>query len=209
MISKIGFLRLAHPRRSGDKYSKAGTFVYRDGKLTEDLAQREVRYASLKCSFIRDLWWGKPQQSSQRPSMRIPTSVPFILKETESMSPAAELAKSQLARRRAWRSITNCYDDNTLVSSLQCSDSHSEYSIAIAEHPLVEAADLCSQLICPCIMTLKFYTQSSISNQIKLNCAGNLIWRGTSTANMATSHLWDLAVEHSSSWQHDGDIVAC
>ena len=75
MISKIGFLRLAHPRRSGDKYSKAGTFVYRDGKLTEDLAQREVRYASLKCSFIRDLWWAKPQQSSQRPSMRMPTSL--------------------------------------------------------------------------------------------------------------------------------------
>ena len=43
MISKIGFLRLSHPRRSGDKYAKAGIFVYRDGRLTEESAQRESR----------------------------------------------------------------------------------------------------------------------------------------------------------------------
>lgn len=43
MISKIGFLRLSHPRRSGDRYAKAGNFVYRDGKLTEESAQRESR----------------------------------------------------------------------------------------------------------------------------------------------------------------------
>lgn len=44
LTSKIGFLRLSQPRRAGDKYAKAGKFVLRDGKLTEQAAQRELRF---------------------------------------------------------------------------------------------------------------------------------------------------------------------
>ena len=43
LISKIGFIRLSQPRRAGDRYSKAGTFVLRDGMLREQEAERESR----------------------------------------------------------------------------------------------------------------------------------------------------------------------
>lgn len=46
LTSKIGFLRLSQPRKSGDKYAKSGVFVLRDGVLVEGSAQRESRLAS-------------------------------------------------------------------------------------------------------------------------------------------------------------------
>ena len=43
MVSKIGYIRLSHPRRGSDKYIKGGTFVMRDGKLLDQPGRHESR----------------------------------------------------------------------------------------------------------------------------------------------------------------------
>ena len=51
LTSKIGFLRLSHPRVAGDRYAGSATFVVRDGNVVEGQALRESGW---------DSFWGHP-----------------------------------------------------------------------------------------------------------------------------------------------------